>query len=145
MGPPGVPESYIRKYGGYDEPIELPAIEGTGASQSKTLINVTMPEIEEGWYFMTARIGVAGPYASAVVCTSDGGFEDAVAGAFGDRQIARLSSPDQPPSDPNVKLQSVLLMRDDWTPIQLRCQATGLADGESARIMEYHFALVRIG
>jgi hypothetical protein len=107
----------------------------------KTLITVTIPEIDAGQYFMTARVGFAGQAGATASCSADGGFEDAIASAYGDRQSLVLGANSQR----SLKLDSVLIMRDDWTPIVFQCQASGLQDDQSVEIMSYHFALVRIG
>jgi hypothetical protein len=144
-GPAGLPYTYLRYHGGYDQPIELPAVAGTGASQWKVLNSVTIPEIAQGQYFGTAHLQVSGPYSSTIECILEGGFEGAMAAAFVDHQIVRLSSPDLPTNSPSIRLQTMLSMFDDWAPIQLTCRATGLGDDEVLRITDYQFALIRVG
>jgi hypothetical protein len=107
------------------------------------LNTATIPEIAEGKYLATAHLKVSGPYASAIECILEGGFEGPMGQAFRDHQLVRLSSPDLPAGDPSIKLQTVLIMFDDWTPIQLTCRATGLADDEALQITDYQFALIR--
>jgi hypothetical protein len=102
---------------------------------------VTIPEIDAGQYFVTVKVGLAGQTGATAACSVDGGFEDAIASAYGDRQSLVLGAASQW----SVKLDSVLIMRDDWTPIVFQCQASGLQDDQSIEIMSYHFALVRIG